>query len=264
MSTKPPVTHVPQSAAAQTSTASSVASLTATAPTLTEIPKVQNHSSILTKMGGGEKVELPSSSESSSASESENDSLKQECVKQKKTVDQAYETSDTKSRTRTPPCKYVDDFGGMTPKTTPTGQKSPKRLSTSINRMTKSPLRKKVVKLAKDTPSPYRIGRRSRGKACGKCEQCTRSDCGKCPHCLDKVKFGGPGKRKQRCSLRNCDNMVSQRMPKTSAVIFVAKKVRVNVKCVIRLMSSNKLYYSYHFVKCLGWLTLCILLSHTP
>lgn len=37
---------------------------------------------------------------------------------------------------------------------------------------------------------------------CGICTGCTSSiDCGKCRMCLDKPKFGGPGKRKQRCML---------------------------------------------------------------
>ena len=27
----------------------------------------------------------------------------------------------------------------------------------------------------------------------------SQDDCGKCSHCLDKTKFGGPGKLKQRC-----------------------------------------------------------------
>jgi len=30
------------------------------------------------------------------------------------------------------------------------------------------------------------------------------NDCGECKFCLDKRKFGGPGKLKKRCELRTC------------------------------------------------------------
>jgi len=39
---------------------------------------------------------------------------------------------------------------------------------------------------------------------CGECEACRREDCGECLHCKDKPKFGGPGRMKQTCILRNC------------------------------------------------------------
>ena len=42
-------------------------------------------------------------------------------------------------------------------------------------------------------------------KGCGKCIGCQNLyDCGKCKMCLDKPKFGGPGRKKQRCLLRKC------------------------------------------------------------
>lgn len=47
---------------------------------------------------------------------------------------------------------------------------------------------------------------RKRGARCGNCPGCVREDCGKCPFCKDKPKFGGPGKKKQRCKLRTCSN----------------------------------------------------------
>lgn len=47
------------------------------------------------------------------------------------------------------------------------------------------------------------IGQRTSLKSC-KCEGCVRPDCGKCKMCLDKPKYGGPGKKKQRCLKRQC------------------------------------------------------------
>ena len=39
---------------------------------------------------------------------------------------------------------------------------------------------------------------------CNNCSACMLSDCGVCKFCLDKRKFGGPGKLKKRCELRTC------------------------------------------------------------
>ena len=48
-----------------------------------------------------------------------------------------------------------------------------------------------------------------RGRGCGGCPGCLQEDCGKCNYCKDKTKFGGPGRKKQRCALRVCANFVS-------------------------------------------------------
>ncbi|XP_026462710.1 jmjC domain-containing histone demethylation protein 1-like [Ctenocephalides felis] len=47
-------------------------------------------------------------------------------------------------------------------------------------------------------------GPRRRRTRCKKCEACQRSDCGECTFCLDMVKFGGPGRAKQTCNMRQC------------------------------------------------------------
>ena len=39
---------------------------------------------------------------------------------------------------------------------------------------------------------------------CGACEGCRRADCGRCPNCKDKPKFGGAGVKKQACQYRRC------------------------------------------------------------
>ncbi|XP_046416749.1 jmjC domain-containing histone demethylation protein 1-like [Neodiprion fabricii] len=45
---------------------------------------------------------------------------------------------------------------------------------------------------------------RRRRTRCKKCEACTRSDCGECAYCQDMVKFGGTGRAKQTCLMRQC------------------------------------------------------------
>ena len=58
------------------------------------------------------------------------------------------------------------------------------------------------------TPAPVRTQYLSGGlvKAmpCRQCEACVRDDCGECKACLDKKRFGGPGKMNKRCKLRQC------------------------------------------------------------
>lgn len=49
--------------------------------------------------------------------------------------------------------------------------------------------------------------RLKRSSRCGKCEGCLRVDCGKCIYCLDKKKFGGPGRRKKACKHKNCNGL---------------------------------------------------------
>jgi len=39
---------------------------------------------------------------------------------------------------------------------------------------------------------------------CNNCSACLMNDCGACKFCLDKRKFGGPGKLKKRCEMRQC------------------------------------------------------------
>ncbi|XP_012063004.1 PREDICTED: jmjC domain-containing histone demethylation protein 1 [Atta cephalotes] len=45
---------------------------------------------------------------------------------------------------------------------------------------------------------------RRRRTRCKKCEACTRQDCRECVFCQDMVKFGGSGRAKQTCLMRQC------------------------------------------------------------
>lgn len=47
-------------------------------------------------------------------------------------------------------------------------------------------------------------GPRRRRTRCKRCEACQRNDCGECSFCHDMVKFGGPGRAKQTCVMRQC------------------------------------------------------------
>ncbi|CAG9862141.1 unnamed protein product [Phyllotreta striolata] len=53
-------------------------------------------------------------------------------------------------------------------------------------------------------PKGEKGGPRRRRTRCKKCEACQRNDCGECSFCLDMVKFGGPGRAKQTCNMRQC------------------------------------------------------------
>lgn len=42
-------------------------------------------------------------------------------------------------------------------------------------------------------------------RSCGECKACLcRKDCGTCDFCVDKPKFGGSNKKRQKCRLRQC------------------------------------------------------------
>lgn len=61
------------------------------------------------------------------------------------------------------------------------------------------------IKIVKNHNSKVNLnGPRRRRTRCKNCEACKQSDCGECPFCLDMVKFGGPGKAKQTCVMRQC------------------------------------------------------------
>ncbi|KAJ3600496.1 hypothetical protein NHX12_031477 [Muraenolepis orangiensis] len=50
-------------------------------------------------------------------------------------------------------------------------------------------------------------GARRRRTRCRRCQACMRTECGECHFCKDMKKFGGPGRMKQSCLLRQCTAM---------------------------------------------------------
>ncbi|KAF7662794.1 hypothetical protein LDENG_00226930 [Lucifuga dentata] len=52
-----------------------------------------------------------------------------------------------------------------------------------------------------------------RSRRCGTCKGClVEEDCGKCLHCLDKPKFGGPNTKRQCCIYKKCDRIERGKM----------------------------------------------------
>uniref|UniRef100_A0A1B6EBZ4 [histone H3]-dimethyl-L-lysine(36) demethylase n=1 Tax=Clastoptera arizonana TaxID=38151 RepID=A0A1B6EBZ4_9HEMI len=45
---------------------------------------------------------------------------------------------------------------------------------------------------------------RRRRTRCKKCQACLENDCGECVYCKDMIKFGGSGRAKQTCKMRQC------------------------------------------------------------
>ncbi|XP_035448164.2 jmjC domain-containing histone demethylation protein 1 [Spodoptera frugiperda] len=57
---------------------------------------------------------------------------------------------------------------------------------------------------ARPRPDHANNAPRRRRTRCKKCEACQRTDCGECVFCHDMVKFGGLGRAKQTCVMRQC------------------------------------------------------------
>ncbi|EOD06215.1 hypothetical protein EMIHUDRAFT_446541 [Emiliania huxleyi CCMP1516] len=61
-----------------------------------------------------------------------------------------------------------------------------------------------LLEVAVKPSSKSRANKVDRALRCGTCDGCKRADCGRCPNCKDKPKFGGPGVKKQACQYRGC------------------------------------------------------------
>lgn len=117
-------------------------------------------------------------------------------------------------RLRSQPQKYSDEMNKIPAGNKATGthsqQKSTPKVA-SVGRVGRPPKAtpKQIAKDKNQTPNSENSTRR-RGRGCGECAGCLRSDCGTCLFCKDKPKFGGPGIKKQRCANRTCSNFVKK------------------------------------------------------
>jgi len=62
----------------------------------------------------------------------------------------------------------------------------------------------RLPEVAVKPSSKSRANKVDRTLRCGACDGCKRADCGRCPNCKDKPKFGGAGVKKQACQYRGC------------------------------------------------------------
>ena len=164
---------------------------------------------------GKKSVEVKSSSDSSSdesssesSSSSGDESEKEETVKKPEGVPPETPGPSTglsrRGRQR-----------GRPRKETATPQPSKGAKLTIKERKSQTSPRKKTGRIPKVpalfSPDTANGKAKKRGRGCGACPGCLRDDCGTCNYCKDKTKFGGPGRKKQRCALRVCSNFVSVR-----------------------------------------------------
>ena len=64
-----------------------------------------------------------------------------------------------------------------------------------------------------------------RAVICGTCTNCKRDDCGTCKACIDKPKFGGPNKMKQKCYRKICHHMMKVKPSDKNEVVVHGKTV---------------------------------------
>ena len=78
---------------------------------------------------------------------------------------------------------------------------------------------------------------------CGFCEGCRRPDCGICRQCVDKVKFGGPGRLKEKCRMKTCSHQIQTRnlrkLNKESIRPFQNNNVELGVAAEVRRVTES-------------------------
>lgn len=84
-------------------------------------------------------------------------------------------------------------------------------------------------------------GARRRRTRCRKCEACVRTECGECHFCKDMKKFGGPGRMKQSCIMRQCIAVRNSRTQKIHEL-----KGHIDLKNVWRRLQLKTYICVYH------------------
>ena len=93
----------------------------------------------------------------------------------------------------------------------------------------------KDVEPADSSPKELPVGiiKKTAG-SCGECAACLKAtDCGKCVNCKDMIKFGGEGRKKQKCMERRCI------APYVKALL-TNKKLAPETEATIRKLSLRK------------------------
>uniref|UniRef100_A0A3Q3MTH6 Methyl-CpG binding domain protein 1b n=1 Tax=Labrus bergylta TaxID=56723 RepID=A0A3Q3MTH6_9LABR len=61
--------------------------------------------------------------------------------------------------------------------------------------------------------SCFQWHKKRKRRSCGECKACLcRKDCGTCDFCIDKPKFGGSNKKRQKCRLRQCQRQAMRHL----------------------------------------------------
>merc|ERR1712098_226754 len=82
------------------------------------------------------------------------------------------------------------------------------KIPKTIPQISKEQLMTKIKEVTSKTKAGKKVtNAKVRKASCKECDACVRPDCSQCNHCLDKPKFGGPNKMKQKCVERVCQNM---------------------------------------------------------
>lgn len=102
-------------------------------------------------------------------------------------------------------------------------------------------------------------GARRRRTRCRRCRACVRTECGDCHFCRDMKKFGGPGRMKQSCLLRQCTAVSLDphaRYEKPQACWPRAPSVVVQGPSILWVSSGS---FPEFFLSCaVGTLTSCV------
>ena len=86
---------------------------------------------------------------------------------------------------------------------------------------------------------------------CGTCSGCkTHADCGKCRMCIDKPKFGGPGRKKQKCLKRKClKRAQTASTPPTVSGMLPNRSMALCSNVKLYLCKCVNTFYSNHGTK---------------
>lgn len=95
--------------------------------------------------------------------------------------------------------------------------------------------------------SPIVSGARRRRVRCRKCKACVQGECGVCHYCRDMKKFGGPGRMKQSCVLRQCLAVSNLLGTEFGGVVVVQKGPRYTQSYIVTDLELERKSYPLFF-----------------